>query len=204
MRETMTIATFRSTWETMGSLLAVLAPLAAVPITIITFYLRSLREHQLSRHADLLRRIEAVEATHRELQRAIEAVQRDYTTKQEWLREYLHGRRVMEHITRSTTRMETMLETAGVPNAPRRLRTPTVSEVPHAVRTPTVRERAERKARRDEGEGSRNRGIQGSRDRGIENVAARIGNRLSARSGPRLSGGGPVTCAAHAAPTAAP
>ena len=41
---------FASLLEAAGPLLAVLTPLVAVPLTVITFYLRSLREHQVTWH----------------------------------------------------------------------------------------------------------------------------------------------------------
>ena len=49
--------------ESGGTLLAVLTPLVAVPLTVITFYLRSLREHQVTWHSELVRRFETVEAS---------------------------------------------------------------------------------------------------------------------------------------------
>jgi len=69
--------------ESAGTLLAVLTPLVAVPLTVITFYLRSLREHQLTWHSDLLRRIEAAETVTSELRERLSDFERDYTSKQE-------------------------------------------------------------------------------------------------------------------------
>ncbi|MFQ5415323.1 MAG: hypothetical protein ACE5E6_12775 [Phycisphaerae bacterium] len=92
--------------ESAAILLTVLTPLVAVPLTIITFYLRSLRDHQLNAHAQLIRRVEAGEATARDLQRTLADMERDYTTKEEWLRECMHLRRIVEHLTEVTARIE--------------------------------------------------------------------------------------------------
>ena len=48
--------------ESVGMLLAVLTPLVAIPLTVITFYLRSLREHLLTSHVELARRTERTES----------------------------------------------------------------------------------------------------------------------------------------------
>lgn len=66
-----------SLWESIGTLLTVLTPLVAVPLTVITFYLRSLREHQLSWHGELVRRIESVEGSTLELRKAMGEFERD-------------------------------------------------------------------------------------------------------------------------------
>ncbi len=48
--------------QTAGPLLTVLTPLVAVPLTMITFYLRSLREQQSERQASLSRRLDSLDA----------------------------------------------------------------------------------------------------------------------------------------------
>ena len=50
-------------WPTAATIVAVAAPLVAVPLTIITFYLKALREHQVSHQGELARRIEALDAS---------------------------------------------------------------------------------------------------------------------------------------------
>ncbi len=97
------------TWEFTGGLLTVLTPLVAIPLTMITFYLRSLREHQLTAQQDAARRIDAVEAVNAECRKAISDIERDFTTKEEWLRECMHARRVLEQLTESTVRIETII-----------------------------------------------------------------------------------------------
>ena len=75
-------------------LVAALAPLVAVPLGVITFYLRTLHENQVTRYAELVRRFEQVERQLADLTRAVAAFPTDFTTKDEWLREvmYLRGR----------------------------------------------------------------------------------------------------------------
>ena len=101
--------------ETAGPLLTVLTPLVAVPLTVITFYLRSLREHQVMWHAALVRRVEAGEKADREIRRGLSDLERDYATTEEWLRECMHTSRVVEHLTEVTTRMEAIW-TANTPD----------------------------------------------------------------------------------------
>ncbi|MCH7671345.1 MAG: hypothetical protein IIB72_04185 [Proteobacteria bacterium] len=98
-------------WEWVGALLAVITPLVAVPLTVITFYLRSLREHQLTWHAELVRRIEACESFGDDLRKGLAGLELDYATKEEWLRECMHTRRIVEQLTEATIRIETTLRT---------------------------------------------------------------------------------------------
>lgn len=97
--------------ESAGTLLTVLTPLVAVPLTIITFYLRSLREHQISWHGDFVRRISSVEASITDLRRAMADFERDFTTKEEWLRECMLARRSIEELSQRTIRIETRMQT---------------------------------------------------------------------------------------------
>ncbi len=89
---------FASMLESTATLLGVLTPLVAVPLTVITFYLRSLREHQISWHAEFIRRVEAVEASTAELRKLLREFERDFTTKEEWLRECMQARRTLEEL----------------------------------------------------------------------------------------------------------
>ena len=97
-----------ATWlESAGSFLAILTPLVAVPLTVITFYLRSLREHQVSWHAELIRRVESQERSSVELRKVLTDFERDYTSKEEWLRECMLARRTLEQLKESAVRLET-------------------------------------------------------------------------------------------------
>jgi len=79
-------------WEYVGGLLAVLTPLVGVPLTAITFYLRALREHQIGKLSELLHRVDRLDELADALNRRINEVQRDSTTKEEWLRESMLAR----------------------------------------------------------------------------------------------------------------
>jgi len=92
--------------ERIGILLSVLTPLVAVPLTVITFYLRSLREHQLTRQQELAQRLDEQGHGLEALRRSMAEFERDYTTKEEWLRECLHARHVLERLTVVTAGLE--------------------------------------------------------------------------------------------------
>ena len=103
--------------ESAGTLLAVLTPLFAVPLTVIIFYLRSLREHQTVWHADFIRRVDSMENTTVELRRTVDEFERDYTTKEEWLRECMHTRRMLEQLKETTIRIAALLESRAAAGA---------------------------------------------------------------------------------------
>lgn len=92
--------------ETTGALLTVIAPLVAVPLTAITFYLRSLREQQGAIEAGVARRMECVEQSVADMRRTVGEFERDYTTKEEWVRECMHARRTLEQLTEMTVRLD--------------------------------------------------------------------------------------------------
>ena len=96
--------------ETAGPLLTVLTPLVAVPLTVITFYLRALREAQTSFQADLSRRVDALDAASQALHRRLTQFERDYATKEEWLRECMHSRGRLEQLAASAVRLESAVE----------------------------------------------------------------------------------------------
>ncbi len=93
------IAMFAWSWETLQMLTAALAPLVAVPLGVITFYLRSLYENQVNRHTELVRRFELVERTAGDLAKTVSSFALDYTTKEEWLRECMYARGRIERLT---------------------------------------------------------------------------------------------------------
>lgn len=99
--------------ESVGILLSILTPLVAVPLTAITFYLRSLREQQQSIRDGLVVRVESVERSVADVRRGIADFERDYTTKEEWLRECMLARRTLEQLSKATVRLETMLHAAA-------------------------------------------------------------------------------------------
>jgi len=106
-------------FDSVGPLLTVLTPLVAVPLTVITFYLRSLREHQVTWHAESIRRIEANEIGLRDLRKSMSEFERDYTGKEEWLRESIGARHQIEQLKEAVIRMESALEARFERETPR-------------------------------------------------------------------------------------
>jgi hypothetical protein len=105
----------QASFDSVGPLLTVLTPLVAVPLTVITFYLRSLREHQVTRHAESIRRIEANEIGLRDLRKNLSEFERDYAGKEEWLRESLGTRHQIGRLKEAVIRMETAIEARSEP-----------------------------------------------------------------------------------------
>jgi len=99
-----------SFWEWGGTYLTVLTPLVAVPLTVLTFYLRGLRDQQVKWYGEGLRRFEGIDATVAQLRLSLADVVRDYATKEEWLRECMHARRKIEQLTEAAVRLETTLD----------------------------------------------------------------------------------------------
>ncbi len=89
-----------------ASLLAVLTPVVVVPMAVITFYLRALRDHLTAGRGDLTRRIEHLEAGLRRLESALADLGRDHVTKEDWLRESMLARSNIERLTTTLVRME--------------------------------------------------------------------------------------------------
>jgi len=116
-------------WQTAAAALAILTPLVVVPLTVITFHLRGLREHQLGRYADFARKLEVLETTVRHLNEELSAVQRNYTTKEEWLREVMWARGRIETLSDSMTRVEIELEPRAAPLATAEGTARTVSQI---------------------------------------------------------------------------
>lgn len=102
-----------SFWEYGGTYLAVLTPLVAVPLTVLSFYLRALRDGQMKGQADTERRFAGVDTAIVQLRQSVADVVRDYATKEEWLRECMHARRKIEQLTETAVRLETALDCKG-------------------------------------------------------------------------------------------
>ena len=121
--------------ESTGTLLAVLTPLVTVPLTVIIFYLRSLREQQVSWHGALARRVELLEESMADLRKTLTEFERDYTGKEEWLRECMHTRRVLEQLIETTVRVETGLHSLRPPGDARPYPTGMLRSAPPGART---------------------------------------------------------------------
>lgn len=97
-------------WEQVGLLVGVFSPLVGVPLGVITLYLRAIREHQTATAAELLRRVEGQERSIGELLRATAEFEREYATKEEWVRESMLARQRLERLAEMTARIEAELE----------------------------------------------------------------------------------------------
>jgi hypothetical protein len=97
-------------WEQAGVLVGILSPLVGVPLLMITLYLRAIREHQASTKAEITQRIQTMEVAIRDLLRSTVGFEREYTTKEEWVRESMFARQRLEKLTELVTRIEVELE----------------------------------------------------------------------------------------------
>lgn len=97
--------------ESTGAFLAVVTPLIVVPLTAITFYLRAMKENQDSGHSELMRRVERFETSLSDVRNAVSDFERDYTTKEEWLRETMLARQTLQQLQEASVRLETMMDT---------------------------------------------------------------------------------------------
>lgn len=94
-------------------LLAVLGPLLAVQVTVVIFYLRSLREHQVTRDDELSRRMVILEDHAEQVRLRVADIERGYATKEEWLRECMLARQQIDQLMHTMVRVETELEQAS-------------------------------------------------------------------------------------------
>jgi len=92
-------------WEQVGVLVGVLSPLVGVPLGMIALYLRAIREHQATTTSEISRRIHIIEASLDSLVRRMGECDREFTTKEEWLRESMLARQRLERLTELVTRI---------------------------------------------------------------------------------------------------
>lgn len=97
-------------WQHFGALVAVLSPLVGAPLMMITFYLRAMRDHQNHTLSELAGRMGKLEQSLREMVHATGQFEREYTTKEEWVRESMLTRQRLESLTEMVTRIEVELE----------------------------------------------------------------------------------------------
>ncbi|MBU0717657.1 MAG: hypothetical protein KJ749_05355 [Planctomycetes bacterium] len=95
---------------TGAAVVAVLAPLVAVPLTMVIFHLRSMREHQAARQDDFARRLELLDEALACVRQRMMELPRETTTNEEWLRESMAARHHLERLSAAVTRLETELE----------------------------------------------------------------------------------------------
>ncbi len=96
----------KKTMNSIATLLTILAPVIVIPMTVLTFYLRSLRDIHTLHYDGCMRRMESLEASVVELRHQVAVWQRDFTCKEEWLRECMYARKRIEHWSEVTSRLE--------------------------------------------------------------------------------------------------
>ncbi len=99
-------------WEPFAQLLGIVMPLVVVPLTVMIFYLRAVREHQTVKHREIGRMMESCRREMSELRRTVSLIERDFTTKEEWLRESMLARQTMERLTENLARAQAEIEHA--------------------------------------------------------------------------------------------
>ncbi len=89
-----------------NTLVAILASIVAIPLGVITFYLRALRDHLLAASRDSTQRIEQVDKSVRRVESRINDIERDYTVKEDWLRESMLARRNIQQLIEACARLD--------------------------------------------------------------------------------------------------
>ena len=97
-------------WEQATMLVGLLSPLVGVPLVVITFYLRAIREHQTTTAAEINHRIRTVEAAIHDLLKSTSDFERTYTTKEEWVRESMVARQRLEKLGEMMARLQAEME----------------------------------------------------------------------------------------------
>jgi hypothetical protein len=93
-------------WPSVTSLVAVLAPLVAAPMGLVVLYLKAVHDGLTQRSHELSRQLERCSERLMRLGDELSAVQRNYTTKEEWLRESLLTRQTLEQIRQTLVRLQ--------------------------------------------------------------------------------------------------
>jgi hypothetical protein len=97
-------------WTTLGLIVATAAPLVGVPLGVIALYLKSLRDYHINRSNEMTQRVGHLDEALDSVTRQVRDMERDYTTKEEWLRESMYARRQLEKLTEMVMRIEAQLE----------------------------------------------------------------------------------------------
>lgn len=111
-----TLAMFGLSTTDVGAILGLLTPLVVVPLGGITFSLRALRDQQIHGRRDMTRRIENTEAGVRRLDARAAAFERDYASKEDWLRESMLARKNIERLFEAVVRIEAARAPVTRPN----------------------------------------------------------------------------------------
>lgn len=98
-------------WEYIATMIVVGAPLVGAPLTAITFYVRTLREHTTGKLAELTQRIDHLDDLVEALSQRVGQVDRDSVNKEEWIRENMLARSERQWLSEAVVRLETEIET---------------------------------------------------------------------------------------------
>ncbi len=130
-------------WEQAGLVVGVLSPLVGAPLIVISLYLRAIREHQTATMAEINHRIQTIETALHDLLKSTADFEREYATKEEWVRESMVARQRLEKLTEMVTRIQTELENGnGVAAQIGRMAT-AITEMAERLSGGTVREQHE-------------------------------------------------------------
>lgn len=99
--------------ESSLAIVGVVTSIVALPLTLLTFYLKGQRDSSEASRRELARRIEALERDYERLRIDLTDLERSTTTKEEWLREGLSARRSIESLEGSVVRMAALMEARG-------------------------------------------------------------------------------------------
>ena len=97
-------------WEQVAVMVAVLSPLVGAPLTVITMYLRAIREQHSNTMREMSSRMATMEASIRDLLQSNAGFEREYATKEEWVRESMLARQRLERLTELVTWIQAELE----------------------------------------------------------------------------------------------
>ena len=97
-------------WGEILVLVGVLSSLIGVPLMMIMLYLRTIRDQQRESMKEMTKRIETIEGSVHDLLRSTVEFEREYATKEEWVRESMLARQRLEKLTEMVTRIEAELE----------------------------------------------------------------------------------------------
>lgn len=99
-------------WELVGTMIGAMSMLVGIPLSAIVLYLRSIREEQRLLQVTFARRIEKNETECQRVELSVGRVQRNYTTKEEWVRETMLARHQLERLTELMARLQAELESS--------------------------------------------------------------------------------------------
>lgn len=99
--------------ESSLAIVGVVTSIVALPLTLLTFYLKGQRDSAEASRRELARRIDGIERDYERLRIDLTDLERSTTTKEEWLREGLSARRSIESLEASVVRMAVLMEARG-------------------------------------------------------------------------------------------